>query len=258
MKKNLIKLKKQKKIVNFFIEKLNALKIDKNQIEQIDISANSKIRELEERIEFMQKQINESNDYLLKHVNAMPIEKKTYNDLLLTSKTHGFGAFIIEDDIYFAFHSSISKSRIYEISDDNIQINEARNPIKYVNKLQKTSVETFKKIYKVSEPIKMLESPRYGKNLKKDLAYCTLRALTTSVRKSDTLLEIKETLSEFEISIQTSLIVDEKIGVYLPAQARIMKNDVNDALVNDIIQGTEEMLENNSAKKELLDIIAEN
>lgn len=161
-------------------------------------------------------------------INKINSEYKSFNP---TKKIHGFGGIIINDNVYLAMHTSSKTSPLFgTLFSENIAVGEELNPIKYVNTIQKVPLQLFKLIFKITNPVELLLSPRYAETKEKDLAYCTLRAFYKSLLHSDKMICLQEKNPQLLSITQEEInyVQEDKI-VKLPSQYEIetVKNDYN-------------------------------
>lgn len=242
------------KLENDIYNLKNASEVEetKESFEQINTLTNDVGKSLENRKRNIE-------NILDKLANRVVIKNAFYDNYIPTKKSHGFSGVIVDDEIFFTFHSSGENANILGIDVKNIFVNEDKNPIKYVNIIQKMKIAVFKNFFTVTEPQKMLEAKRYGINKKEDMAYCSCRVLSKSIKESDKLIEIKEdNSSEISLSIKSVYIGDESKDVYLPAQVEIMSKDIGESIINDIVINIDNMKDDYIKKSELLDIINKN
>lgn len=249
----------QKSLLNEITKKLST-----NEFEQIDTTVHEKtFKKLGEIIEKME-EISETNSMLEKELEQLDANFEIIpRKLNLTKKIHGFSGIILNNNkAIITFHTSQIDSNILGIYDNNIELKEENNPIKSVNKPQIIALDDLKTYFKISEPQKMINSPRYencGKHEDFDMIYCAYRAMCHSIAKSNTALHVKfgKNINSIEIIQDCHFQIDQNSIAHSPVEIVIENQNISIDLAEDM----KDLLKNEISqekKKELLEEAREN
>lgn len=187
-------------------------------------------------------------------------EKITYDDKFgIVRGEHGFSGVLIPKKkiIAYAFHTTKCKSVWNGIELKNIKVDEGSNPIKHVNPIQMMPYEDFLRYFKISEPIEMLTSFRYGKGRDPvDIAYCSLKAFKKSLSSDEkpVLIAIKDSI----VYKKTQFEGDNANTLLTPSEASLHELEgsktLNESLVKELLDDIKGIDENYNAKSEIIEI----
>lgn len=193
----------------------------------------------------------EENTRKIQYIDYLNKELFSYRP---TKIVHGYCGILTENYVYLTMQTSSRNSKILGAAfSENIPVDEELNPVKSVNVLQKIPVQLFRSLFKITDPLDLLHSPRFEGHSDKDLAYCFLRAFVKSLQHSNNMLVLKEIKPELiGISKESTFTVDEAGGLKLPGQYAI-EQDLNDcAFTQDLVRVIELGASDGSFKENLI------
>lgn len=173
----------------------------------------------------------------------------------VTKQKHGCSIIALKNKVFFTLHTTKKFSNIWDLEQENVQIQDDENPIKNVNKIQLMEREDFDKFFKLYHPDRLLTNVRYGKKSIEEMALYSYKAILSSIENSDKIIKF-ELIDENRAEIKEAMVylINEKSQVMTPAMVEI-GTDIDQSLIEEM---RNELLFLENGKLDLVKVIRDN